>query len=101
MRRTAIITGAESGIGAAVAERFRAAGIKVFSLDLAASADFQVDISNSEQVNNAVAQIGSVDILLIQQELLDPILRWRKHQMLTGIEPWQLISMELLIPVAQ
>ena len=62
--RTAIITGAESGIGAAVAERFRAAGIKVFSLDLAASADFQVDISKSEQVNSAVAQIGSVDILI-------------------------------------
>jgi len=72
MMRTAIITGAESGIGAAVAERFRAAGIKVFSLDLAASADFQVDISNSEQVNNAVAQIGSVDILINSAGITGP-----------------------------
>ena len=70
--RTAIITGAESGIGAAVAERFRAAGIKVFSLDLAASADFQVDISNSEQVNSAVAQIGSVDILINSAGITGP-----------------------------
>ena len=72
MMRTAIITGAESGIGAAVAERFRAAGIKVFSLDLAASADFQVDISNSEQVNSAVAQIGSVDILINSAGITGP-----------------------------
>ncbi len=70
--RTAIITGAESGIGAAVAERFRAAGIKVFSLDLAASADFQVDISKSEQVNSAVAQIGSVDILINSAGITGP-----------------------------
>ena len=72
MMRTAIITGAESGIGAAVAERFKAAGIKVFSLDLAASADFQVDISNSEQVNSAVAQIGSVDILINSAGITGP-----------------------------
>jgi 3-oxoacyl-[acyl-carrier protein] reductase len=70
--RTAIITGAESGIGAAVAERFRAAGIKVFSLDLAASADFQVDISKSEQVKSAVAQIGSVDILINSAGITGP-----------------------------
>ena len=70
--RTAIITGAESGIGAAVAERFRGAGIKVYSLDLAASADFQVDISNSEQVNNAVAHIGSVDILINSAGITGP-----------------------------
>jgi len=70
--RTAIITGAESGIGAAVAERFKAAGIKVFSLDLAASADFQVDISNSAQVNSAVAQIGSVDILINSAGITGP-----------------------------
>lgn len=70
--RTAIITGAESGIGAAVAERFRAAGIKVFSLDLAASADFQVDISKSEQVNSAVTQIGSVDILINSAGITGP-----------------------------
>lgn len=70
--RTAIITGAESGIGAAVAERFRAAGIEVFSLDLAASADFQVDISKSEQVNSAVTQIGSVDILINSAGITGP-----------------------------
>lgn len=70
--RTAIISGAESGIGAAVAAQFRATGIKVYSLDLAASADFQVDISNSEQVNTAVAQIGSVDILINSAGITGP-----------------------------
>ena len=70
--RTAIITGAESGIGAAVAERFRAAGIKVYSLDMAASADYQVDVSNSDQVNQAVAEIGSVDILINSDGITGP-----------------------------
>ena len=70
--RTAIITGAESGIGAAVAERFRAAGIKVYSLDMAATADYQVDVSNSDQVNQAVAEIGSVDILINSAGITGP-----------------------------
>ena len=70
--RTAIITGAESGIGAAVAERFRAAGIKVYSLDMAASADYQVDVSNSDQVNQAVAEIGFVDILINSAGITGP-----------------------------
>jgi 3-oxoacyl-[acyl-carrier protein] reductase len=70
--RTAIITGAESGIGAAVANRFKAAGIKVYSLDLAASADFQIDISDSGQVNNAVAEIGPVDILINSAGITGP-----------------------------
>ena len=70
--RTAIITGAESGIGAAVAERFRNAGIKVYSLDMAASADFQVDVSNSDQVNQAVAEIGFVDILINSAGITGP-----------------------------
>ncbi len=70
--KTAIITGAESGIGAAVAERFRAAGIKVYSLDLASGADFQVDISQSDQVNAAVDHIGSVDILINSAGITGP-----------------------------
>jgi len=70
--RTAIITGAESGIGAAVAKRFRAAGIKVYSLDMAASADFQVDVSNSDQVNQAVAEIGFIDILINSAGITGP-----------------------------
>jgi len=70
--RTAIITGAESGIGAAVAERFRNAGIKVYSLDMAASADFQVDVSNSDQVNQAVAEIGFIDILMNSAGITGP-----------------------------
>ena len=70
--RTAIITGAESGIGAAVAERFRNAGIKVYSLDMAASADFQVDVSNSDKVNQVVAEIGFVDILINSAGITGP-----------------------------
>ncbi len=70
--KSAIITGAESGIGAAVKARFNAAGIKTYSLDLAASADFQVDISNSAQVNAAIAAIGPVDILVTSAGITGP-----------------------------
>jgi NAD(P)-dependent dehydrogenase (short-subunit alcohol dehydrogenase family) len=71
--RCAIVTGASSGIGAAVARRLRDEGARVASLDLAETAPDGVlalgcDVSDSSQVNAAVArataELGPIDVLV-------------------------------------
>ncbi len=71
--RCAIVTGASSGIGAAVARRLRDEGARVASLDLAETAPdgvlaLRCDVSDSSQVNAAVeratAELGPIDVLV-------------------------------------
>lgn len=62
--KTALVTGGESGIGAACIARLRAEGITTISLDLAKTADIQVDVTDSAEVVSAIARIGRVDILV-------------------------------------
>lgn len=62
--KTAIVTGGESGIGAAIITRFNALGIHTYSFDITDTADVRVDVSNSFEVNSAVDKIGAVDILI-------------------------------------
>jgi 3-oxoacyl-[acyl-carrier protein] reductase len=71
--RCAIVTGASSGIGAAVARRLRDEGARVASLDLAETApegvlSLRCDVSDSSQVNDAVAraaaELGPIDVLV-------------------------------------
>jgi NAD(P)-dependent dehydrogenase (short-subunit alcohol dehydrogenase family) len=69
--RVALVTGAASGIGAAVAERLSGGGAKVAALDLQPVDGYfsvQADISRSEQVNAAVAAVeaefGRLDVLV-------------------------------------
>ena len=70
--KTALVTGAARGIGAAIADRFATEGAKVARLDIAAGPEgdltLRADISDEQSVAQAVAQtraaFGRIDILV-------------------------------------
>jgi NAD(P)-dependent dehydrogenase (short-subunit alcohol dehydrogenase family) len=70
--KKAIVTGAQSGIGAACMERLRREGVETVSFDLAPGADFQVDVSDGPAVNAAVAHVSPVDILVNSAGVVGP-----------------------------
>jgi len=70
--RRAIITGGQSGLGAACAKRFRADGIEVITFDLSTEADYPVDITDPAAVADAVAAVGPVDILINSAGIVGP-----------------------------
>jgi NADP-dependent 3-hydroxy acid dehydrogenase YdfG len=70
--RTAIVTGASSGIGASTVRKLREAGVRVvggarrverIDADVALPLDVRDEASSAEFVRAAVAELGSVDIL--------------------------------------
>lgn len=86
--KTAIVTGAASGIGAAIAKAFACCGARVALLDLnldtaKAGADalggeaqaFACDVTNAESINAAVSDVvdafGSIDILVNSAGIVD------------------------------
>jgi NAD(P)-dependent dehydrogenase (short-subunit alcohol dehydrogenase family) len=70
--RRAIVTGGESGLGAASVARLRADGVEVISVDLGGTPDFVLDVSDSAAVNRVVAEIGPVDILINSAGIVGP-----------------------------
>jgi NAD(P)-dependent dehydrogenase (short-subunit alcohol dehydrogenase family) len=84
--RRAIVSGGQSGIGAACITRLRADGLEAISLDLSPDADYVVDVADETAVRRAVADIGPVDILVNSAGIVGPnkplwevtIAEWRK-----------------------
>jgi 2-dehydro-3-deoxy-L-rhamnonate dehydrogenase (NAD+) len=66
--RVALVTGGASGIGAATSERLRMGGARVLTFDLDAAADIRGDVTQSSELDAAVAEIesehGRLDILV-------------------------------------
>ena len=66
--RQALVTGAAAGIGAAIAERLRADGLKVTTLDRAEGCDLQVDLAGDE-----LPDLGEVDVCVSNAAITDTI----------------------------
>ena len=70
--RRAIITGGQSGLGAACAVRLRADGVEVITFDVSPDADHHVDVTDGDAVDAAVAAVGAVDILVNSAGIVGP-----------------------------
>jgi 3-oxoacyl-[acyl-carrier protein] reductase len=70
--KRAIITGGQSGLGAACAERLRADGIDVVTFDVSPDADYRVDVTDAASIAAAVSAVGPVDILINSAGIVGP-----------------------------
>jgi NAD(P)-dependent dehydrogenase (short-subunit alcohol dehydrogenase family) len=61
--RTALVTGGARGLGAATADRLRADGLTVITLDLH-DADVCADVTDEQALRQAIDHIGPVDVLI-------------------------------------
>lgn len=72
MSRTAVVTGAASGLGAACADRLRADGLQVVTVDISGPADRRVDVSDSRAVDDLAEQLGAVDVVVNSAGVVGP-----------------------------
>lgn len=62
-QRVAVVTGGASGLGAASAERLRADGLRVVTIDLHSS-DVDVDVADTAAISDLASDVGPVDVLV-------------------------------------
>jgi 3-oxoacyl-[acyl-carrier protein] reductase len=72
MTHRALVTGGASGLGAASANRLRAAGLEVVTVDLGAGADVTLDITDDVALAAAAAEIGPIDVLVNSAGIVGP-----------------------------
>lgn len=72
MTRTAVVTGAMSGLGAAIAERLEADGLRVLRADISEGADLTLDIADAGQVADVCERAGAVDVLVNSAGVVGP-----------------------------
>ncbi|MQY18779.1 SDR family NAD(P)-dependent oxidoreductase [Nocardia macrotermitis] len=97
--KTAVVTGGASGIGLGIAERLRADGLHVATLDLNPSADddfaYRADVSDPEQIAAALtdvrAKLGPVTVLVNAAGME----KYRRFQNLSFEEWKQIIDVNL------
>ena len=70
--RTALVTGGASGLGAATAERLRADGLTVITLDLGAGADVTADVTDEAALRRVAEDTGPVDVLVNSAGIVGP-----------------------------
>lgn len=71
-KRRALITGGASGLGAATAERLKADGLDIITLDLSDGADVRLDVTDEAAIRDLLARIGPVDVLVNSAGIVGP-----------------------------
>jgi 2-dehydro-3-deoxy-L-rhamnonate dehydrogenase (NAD+) len=82
--RTALVTGGASGLGAATAERLRAEGLEVTTLDLS-DADVSADVTDEDALRRVADEVGPVDVLVNSAGIVGP----NKPLVDTAAEEWR------------
>src|ERR1700761_6233490 len=72
LNRTAIVTGAGRGLGAAVAAKLAADGVSVITLDVAGAVDHEIDVTDPEALDRIARTSGPVDILVNAAGIIGP-----------------------------